>query len=80
LLSHLIRYMDEGLLGQVGQGLQGEECRTWSDIRMRICFSRLFKVCREEYLKWSDIWMGVFLARLVRVCRMRSISPGQVYG
>jgi hypothetical protein len=37
--------MDEGLLGQVGQGLQGEKCLTWSGIWMRVCLARLVRVC-----------------------------------
>ncbi len=40
--------MNESLLGQIGQGLQGEEYQylTWSGIWMRVCLVRLVRVCR----------------------------------
>ncbi len=76
-MSHLVRYMDESLLGQ------NEEYLTRSGIWMRVYLARLGSALQdEEYLPWSGMWKRIYLARLDRVCRMGSISisPGQVYG
>jgi hypothetical protein len=42
-VPHLVRCMEEGLLGQVSQGPLGEEYLTWSGKWMRVCLARLVK-------------------------------------
>jgi hypothetical protein len=54
-VSQLVRYMDEGLLGQVGHGLQGEECLTWSGIWMRVCLAKLVRVCRMRSVSTGQV-------------------------
>jgi hypothetical protein len=55
-VSQLVVNMDEGLLGQVGHGLQGEECLTWSGIWMRVCLARLAMVCRVRNISPGQVY------------------------
>ncbi len=74
--------MDEGLLGQIGQGLQNEKYLTWSGIWMRVCLARLVRVYRMRSISPGQVYGEGLLGQIGQGLQNEKyrISPGQVYG
>ncbi len=57
-MPHLVRFLNEGLLGQIGQGLKEGDYQylTWSGIWMRVSLARLAMVCRVRSISPGQVY------------------------